>query len=178
MSLYERVPASYVEKLLVPARVAMPGPEHVAGAFALSVNSPYRPGPESLLELLNTPARVVPFMRTGDDTVLLLARLSIDWVEVEHRVDPTWVRPESVVAAREEQVQVRLLDGRRIEGLVAMDLPEHLNRISDFLNLPEDFFALRTRSSIVIVNKSRISGARLFESSPRPPADLGGSGPR
>ena len=165
---------AYIEKLLVPARIALPGPEHVTGAFAVSARSPYRPGPESLLELLNAPARVVPFTRSADDVVLLLSRLAIDWVEVDHRVDPTWVRSTSIVISREEQVQVRLLDGRRIEGLVTMDLPEHLNRISDFLNLPDDFFPLTTRSGIVLVNKSRISGARLFESSPRPPAEFAG----
>ena len=168
MSLNERAMPAYVEKLLVPARVALPGPEQVSGAFALSANSPLRPGPEPLLDLLNAPTRVVPFIRTADEVVLLLSRIAIDWVEVDRTVDPAWVRAASIVAAREEHVQVRMLDGRRIEGVVGMDLPEHLNRISDFLNLPEDFFSLATRSGIVLVNKARISGARLFESSPRP----------
>ncbi len=169
MSLNEPVVPSYVEKLLVPARIALPGPEHVAGAFALSANSPFRPGPEPLLDLLNAPTRVVPFIRTGDDVVLLLSRLAIDWVEVDRSVDPAWVRPANIVVAREEHVQVRMLDGRRIEGIVAMDLPDHLNRISDFLNLPEDFTPLVTRSGIILVNKSRIAAARLFETSPSPP---------
>jgi hypothetical protein len=169
MSLNESQVPAYVEKLLVPARIALPGPEQITGMFALSASSPFRPGPESLLDLLNAPTRVVPFIRTADDVVLLVSRLAIDWVEVDRTVDPTWVRPASIVAAREEHVHVRMLDGRRIEGYVTMDLPEHLNRISDFLNLPEDFAPLVTRSGIVLMNKARISGARLFESSPKPP---------
>lgn len=173
MSLHEPASPTYVEKLLVPARVTMPGPEQIAGDFALSAHSPLRPGPEPLLDLLNAPTRVVPFIRRADEGVLLLSRLAIDWVEVERAVDPTWVRAASIVQEREEHVQVRMLDGRRIEGVVAIDLPEHLNRISDFLNLPQDFISLGTRSGLVLVNKCRIAGARLFESSPKPLGDNG-----
>ena len=51
---------------------------------------------------------------------------------------------------------------------MTLDLPEHLNRISDFLNLPEDFFVLVRPRSILLLNKARLASARLFESSPRP----------
>jgi len=168
MSRNEAVVPSYIEKLLVPATVAVSGSEPYVGAFALCVHSPHRAGPESLLELLNSAARVVPFVRSGDDVVMLLARQAIEWVEIDHDIDPTWVRPRSYVDSREEQVHVQLLDGRRLEGKVTLDLPEHLNRISDFLNLPEDFFVLIRPRSILLLNKARLASARLFESSPRP----------
>ena len=97
MSRNEAVVPSYVEKLLIPAAVAVSGSEPFIGAFALCVHSPHRAGPESLLELLNSGARVVPFVRSGDDVVMLLARQAIEWVEIDHEVDPTWVRPRSYV---------------------------------------------------------------------------------
>ena len=105
--------------------------------------------------------------------MLLLSRDTIDWVEVEPRVDPAWVRPASFIVTRDEHVQVRTLDGRKIEGRVSMELPEHLNRISDFLNLPEAYFALVTRAGTLLINKSRVASVRLFASSPKPLADTG-----
>jgi hypothetical protein len=149
----------------------LPGSEHQAGTFALMPASPFRDGPESLLELLNANSHVVPFIRAADEAVILLSRATIDWVEVDGGVDPAWVRPTNFMVTREEQVQVRMLDGRKIEGRVSMELPEHLNRISDFLNTPEDFFPLATRVCTVLINKSRIASVRLFETSPKPPRD-------
>jgi hypothetical protein len=49
-----------------------------------------------------------------------------------------------------------------------MELPEHLNRISDFINQTDDFFPLATRSGVLLINKARIASLRLFESSPPP----------
>ncbi len=172
MSLPEPLgPQPYVDKLLVAACVMLPGPEPVEGAFALSPASRLRDGPESLLELLNGEARVVPFIRAADEVVLLLARDAIDWVDVGPRVDRSRVRPVTFMITREEHVQVRLLDGRKVEGRLAMELPEHLNRVSDFLNQPEDFFALTARAGTMLINKSRVAWVRLFEDSPPPPGE-------
>ena len=164
MGLPEPVPSPHVDKLLVPARVMLPGPEHVGGFFALAPATPFRDGPESLLELLNGGSRVVPFIRAADEAVLLLSRDTIDWIEVDAHVDPAWVRPATFMVTREEHVQVRMLDGRKIEGRVSMELPEHLNRISDYLNLPEDFFPLATRAGTMLINKARLTGSGAPES--------------
>ena len=163
----------FVDKVMLPARVLMPGLEQLIGSFALSPASPHHDGPESLLELLNAPSRVVPIIRESDEAVVLVSRLSIDWVEVGADAAPELIRPRNYMVTREEHVQVRLLNGRLVEGRVTMELPEHLNRVSDFLNLPEDFFPLATRSCTMLFNKTRIAGARLFHSSPRP---VGSSG--
>ena len=168
VGLPEPIPQSYVDKLLVPVRVMLPGPEHLGGCFALAPATPFRDGPEPLLELLNARSRVVPFIRAADAAVMLLSRETIDWVEVEVHVDPAWVRPATYMITREEHVQVRMLDGRKVEGRVSMELPENLNRISDFLNQDDDFFPLTTRAGTMLINKARISCLRLFESSPKP----------
>lgn len=161
-----------VDKLLLPARVILPGLEQLVGSFALSPASPFRDGPESLLELLNSPLRVLPILRESDDAVLLVSRLAIDWVEVAPQVDVEMIRPRAYLVTREEHVQVRLMNGRLVEGRVTMELPDHLNRMSDFLNLPDDFFPLTTRSTIMLFNKSRIAAARLFHASPRPVGEM------
>jgi len=103
-----------------------------------------------------------------DDAVMLLSRLAIDWIEVGADIQPSWVRPQNFVVTREELILVRLLDGRRLEGRVSIELPEHLNRVSDFLNLADDFFALATRSCTMLVNKWRVCAVRLYAHSPAP----------
>jgi hypothetical protein len=49
-----------------------------------------------------------------------------------------------------------------------MELPEMLNRASDFLNGEEDFFPLVTNHGIVLLNKQRVLYTRAYESSPLP----------
>jgi hypothetical protein len=158
----------YVQKIQVPVRVTQPGLEHTVGTLALAPQAQAHEGPETLLELLNGPLRMIPFIRGADQAVLLLTRLSIDWVEADAKVEPSWIRPRNARITREERVQLRLGDGRRIEGLLQVMLPGHLNRASDFLNAADDFFPLVTQSATVLVNKARVTGVRLFEVSPEP----------
>ena len=172
MGLNERIPAPYIDKLLVPARLMLPGADAVEGSFALSPATPFREGPESLLELLNSETRVVPFIRESDSVVMLLSRLAIEWAEVRRDVDPAWVHPETFIVTREEHVQVRMLGGHELEGSVSMELPDHLNRVSDFLNQAEDFFLLATRRATLLVNKARLASLRPLENSP-PPVSTG-----
>ena len=172
MGLPEHIPPSYLDKLLVPARVMLPGSGPLDGWFALSPATPFREGPESLLELLNSGVRVVPFIRDADDVVVLLSRDTIEWVEVGSEVDPAWVRPGSFIVTREEQVQVCMAGGQEFGGRVSLELPEHLNRVSDFLNQDDDFFPLAIERGTLLINKARLACLRLFESSP-PPASEG-----
>ena len=166
--------ANFVEKIRVPVRVHQPGLENVRGFFALSPQAQYHDGPETLLELLNSPMRVVPFIRGADEAVLLLTRASIECVEADADLDPAWIRSRAFLVTREERIQVRFDNGRRIEGLLQMELPEDLNRASDYINGPDDFFPLVTPGTTVLINKVRVSGVRLFEVSPMPQETLDG----
>jgi len=168
MAQPELIPPSYVDKNLLPVRVVLPAAELIEGVVALSPTSPFRPGPETLLDMLNSGQRVLPVIRNADGAVVLVSRLAIEWIEVDHGVDLDLVRPQPYLVTREERVQVRQLDGRLCEGLVTMELPEHMNRVSDFLNLPEDFFRLETRTGTMVFNKTRIAGVRLYETSMPP----------
>jgi hypothetical protein len=157
----------HIEKLLVPVRVVLGG-ESIVGSVSVAERAELRHGPETLLELLNTPKRVLPLLREQDQAIVLINRLGIEYVEPDSSVETTLVRPDNYLVTREERVEVRFLDGNSVEGRVEMELPEHINRASDFLNGPEDFFPLVTRNLTILVNKSRVSGTRVFESSPKP----------
>lgn len=160
--------AKYIEKLRIPVRVCQPGEEPVEGQFALCPQSPLHGGPETMLEMLNSGSRVVPFVRAADEAVLLLTRQSIDWVTAGDGVERALMCPPAFRFTREERIEVRFVDGRRIEGLIQMELPEDFSRASDFLNGSEEFYPLLTRNGIVLVNKVRVCETRVFDSAPVP----------
>lgn len=162
--------ADYIEKLRVAASVWLPGREPMAGWFALAPQAEFRLGPETLLERLNTHDRVIPFIRREDEATCLLVRLGIDWVRAANDVQPALVCPPQSLVAREEWVRVRFRGGAEVEGMLELELPETLNRATDFLNAPADFFPLLRQDGIVLVNKHRVLETRLYDRSPRPPS--------
>jgi hypothetical protein len=160
--------AEYVNKLKVAAEVSQPNEEPAEGLFSLAPTMRFRAGPETLLERLNAPDRVLPFQRRSDDSVVLYNRLEIAWVAAGAGVSSEQICPGTFHVTREEKVQIRLRDGGELEGLLRMEMPEHYNRASDFMNAEEDFFPLVTSRGIVLVNKRHVASMRLFESSPAP----------
>ena len=65
---------------------------------------------------------------------------------------------------------MRLDDGTMLDGVIQMELPEDLNRASDFLNGEGDFFPLVTLDGTVLINKSRMIDMQVFQESPLPVA--------
>ena len=164
--------AEYVHKLRAIAWVSEQGEDAVEGCFALNPHAQFHNGPETLLERLNSPDRVIPFQRREDDGVLLLNRLEMEWVLPSPNMPPELICPQTYQVTREERVHIRLKGGETMTGLLRMELPEWFNRASDFLNSPEHFFPLITERGIVLVNKLCVLSTRLYEASPEPVSDL------
>ena len=160
--------ARYIEKLQAAVRVSQTGEEPVDGWLSLSPQAEHHDGPETLLDLLNSSLRVLPLVRGEGQPVLLLMRTGVDWVMPAPDVARELVGPRTWRVTREERVEVRFLDGRRLEGLIQMELPDDLNRASDFLNGPDDFFALQTPFATLLVNKASVRDTLVYQSSPRP----------
>ncbi len=169
--------ARFIQKLRVAVRMWLPHESPMDGTLALGPQAEFHPGPETLLERLNTHDRVVPFHRERDAATLLLNRLDIEWVEPARGVPENLVWPPAWQVTREERVHLRLASGRELSGRILIELPEDLNRASDFLNAADDFFALVTPDGVRLVNKQRIIATRVFEHSPRPVTDLTGGEP-
>jgi len=158
----------YVEKLRVNVRISRAGQPVVEGRVSLSQHSAVRPGPETLLELLDPSAGFLPFERTADDAIVLLSRQDIQWVMAGPEVASDLVRPQPFRYTREERVRVTLRSGEDFEGLIQMELPEYLNRISDYLNGTERYFPLRTRRGTYLIHKAAVREIFLYEDSPLP----------
>jgi hypothetical protein len=163
--------AEYVHKLRAVAWVSDHGEEAIEGCFALTPQAQFHDGPETLLERLNSPDRVIPFERKDDRGVLLLNRLEIEWVRPASTMASELICPPTYQVTREERVSLRLRSGETMVGLLRMELPEWYNRASDFLNSPEHFFPLITEEGVVLVNKLCVMSTRLYEHSPEPVAE-------
>jgi hypothetical protein len=148
-----------IQKLRAPVRLSQPGEAPLDGYLCLLPDLDGRP--ETILELLNSTRRVIPFLRAVDDSVGLLTRLNIDWVVAGAQVDPEWIMPKRSPAMREQSVRLQFFDGRTMEGDVRWPSPGADIRLSDFLNDAADFYPLVTRVGILMVNKNRVRETRV-----------------
>jgi len=160
---------AYVQKIRVPVRVSQGGLPPIEGDLALGPQAEFHAGPETVLERLNTVSRVIPLQRAEDERTLLLNRSDIDWVAADPSVAASLICPPTYQVTHQESVELRLIGGASLEGQVQIELPEHLNRASDFMNGPEDFFPLLTPFGVLLVNKQRVSCFELHSASPSPP---------
>jgi len=151
----------YVRKHQAPVRVCLPGQDPIDGILSLAPDSPYHAGPQTILELLNSQVRAIPFVLQSSTDVLLLTRDNIDWAVAGSGVESSLMLSPPLAVTREENVLVTFSDGRAIDGLIQIELPEGMNRVSDFLNGPQDFFPLRTRIGTVFINKARVRDTRV-----------------
>jgi hypothetical protein len=158
---------AYVEKIRVPVQIAQLANEPLAGFLALAPRAQFHDGPETLLELMNAPRRVIP-VQLPDGETSLLQRDAIEWVTTDSGEAEHLVMPRNFLVTREEAVRVCLRNGQSIDGILRMELPEHLNRASDFLNASEDFFPLTRDTHTLLIHKSAVREVRLFDASPKP----------
>ena len=161
--------AQYIAKRRAPVRISQPGLDSFDAILSLAPHSRHHQGGETILELLNSGSRVIPLILPGEDSVLLATRLNLDWVMATDNVDPAFICPPTYWVTREERVQVTFTDGRSMDGVLQMELPPEINRPSDFLNGPEDFFPLVTRMGTLLVNKSRVRETRVIYCAPSLP---------
>lgn len=164
--------AEYVGKLRVPVRLQLPGAEALEGFLSVAPRSALYEGPETLYELLNSPQRVLPFILASDESVLLVMREHVEWVEAGENADPVLVSPRPYLVTREELVAVEWLDGTQLQGRIPMELPNDINRASDYMNSDDDYFPLVMESGTMLVNKLQLRAVRIFSASPRPTARI------
>jgi hypothetical protein len=149
-------PGAFKYRLPVTLSVA-DGPP-VAGWLSLSRRTDASQGPQTLLERLNEPVSVLPVVH--GDVTHLVNRMLIEWAEPAPGVDAALIGPPSVVT-REEYASVWVRSGRKLDGIIGMEMPEGFNRTSDFINSEDEFFILRCRDRTLLVNKRRVRELRI-----------------
>ena len=162
----------YVEKIRVPVRLSQPNLDPRDGCFLLFPRQGDENRPETLVELLNSERLVVPFILSGDSTVLLLSRKNIDWVMVSPSVEMGLVLPPGLEWNRTQRAELRFMDEARVEAMLGWSTERTAQRLSDHLNCCDRFVASLASFGTLIWNKHRIREVRILEakSATNPPS--------
>ncbi|NOT33525.1 MAG: hypothetical protein HOP12_05060 [Candidatus Eisenbacteria bacterium] len=158
----------FVSKIRVPVRVSRANEPPLDAVICLAPSAPVHSGPETILERLNAPDRVVPLEPVQGDAIMLVSRHDLEWVAPRPGVDLKLIGPATFRVTHQERVHVRMCSGERLEGVIQMELPDGYNRVSDFLNESDDFFPFATADGVMLVNKFAVREVALFEPSPLP----------
>ena len=123
-------------------------------------------GEQTLLDKLNDDYPWLPLSGPEGGSTRIVNRAQIVTVEPDGGLTPELVRRENSPVFRREQVTIELPEARCLTGKIAMDLPDEFSRVSDFLNFPQNFFAVETEEGPVLVAKAHVLSLTPHE---RPP---------
>lgn len=153
-----------IPKRRVPVRLRLSGGERLEGRVFLDYIDPIHRGEQAILDLLNNDSPWFPI--ETDEGVQVVNRARVLLVEPVEGVSPGLVRKESTPVFRRERVSLRTGQGIVLDGRIAMDLPDEFSRVSDFLNFPEEFFAVETETGPVLVGKRHVTALTPHEEPP------------
>ncbi len=155
-----------IPKRQVAVRVRLVGGEERRGVVFLDFIDVIHRGEQTLLDKFNDDYAWFPFLRADGSGVEILFRDLVTQVEPDQGISAELVRKENSPVFRLESVALEVVDGRRLEGRIAMDLPDEFSRVSDFLNFPQNFFALETREGPILVSKRHVKSLVPHEEPP------------
>jgi len=136
-------------------RLLVGAPRKVVGLF-LNERAQSREGAERPSDLLNGPGDFLPAIESPRHVVLLQKdAIMVPTVAAEAEFPPEEMLPGETSAGSGAGVEAEIIlqDGTEIRGAVVFAMPEGKNRLLDFLNLPEPFFAVRDGEVARLVNK-------------------------
>lgn len=144
-----------VPKRRLPVEIVLPGGERRNVNVFLSEYAVDHAGAERLSDILNGAGNFIPAVDTASDRVAFFNRTAIAYA----RVATTEERDESddLNIPTEFPVEVTLLDGKKVAGLVSFILPPDRARLVDFLNSPQPFFRLLQQDAVALVNKLHVA---------------------
>jgi hypothetical protein len=104
------------------------------------------------------PAPFIPAQDAGSGLMTFLHRASIAVARVAAAEEPA---DASFTIPTEHEVEITLVDGSCVTGLVAYVAPESRERLVDFLNRPEPFFRLLERDGVALVGRAHVARVAL-----------------
>ena len=119
--------------------------------FFLGHQCESHPGPETMLDVLNSGRSFVPIEDILMNEVLLIGKTRIVYLEL----------PEAGAVAQGKELEelpvtVELVNGETLRGSFLTDLPPESRRASDYLNLMPQYICLQSNPKWVVINKSYV----------------------
>jgi hypothetical protein len=146
-----------VPKHRVEVEVVLPGGARRQVAVFLSEFAPNHRGAERLSDLLNGSQDFFPALDAERDEMTFLNRAGIAVARVaeQHGRDVT----AEFTLPSEHEVEITLVDGNVLQGLVSFVLPPERSRLIDFLNDSPPFFDLHLldENRVALVNKRHVA---------------------
>ncbi|PTL80897.1 hypothetical protein [Vitiosangium sp. GDMCC 1.1324] len=145
-----------VPKRRVAAQFVLPGGASREVAVFLAEAAPGHTGGERLSDLLNNSgSQFIPALdaETNAMTFVHCENLALARVAAEH--EPNVV--DQFTIPTEHEVEVRLVDGQKLHGLITYVLPEAHSRLTDYLNSAPPFIPVLEGERVALVNKRHVA---------------------
>src|SRR5213082_2286369 len=142
-----------VEKLLRAVHVVLTDGRRLDGELFLAERTRAHTGPEEPIDLLNEDAPFFPFF-LNEQEVLLVAKQHVSRVETAAPDgDPSSEMPDGAMA-----VEITLIDGSAISGVVPLEKRGEQTRLLDFLNgYAKRFIPVFWGEQVCLVNRLLIA---------------------
>ena len=150
----------HVPKRRVPIDLFAPGGEHRSVTVFLSEFAPGHLGAERFSDVLAREEAFFPALDHTTDRMTFVNRAGVALARVPRALEEGGA--DDVTIPTEHEVEVTLLDGEAVRGVVSYVLPPEQSRAVDFLNGPALFFRLLVSGDeVVLVNKQHVARVAL-----------------
>jgi hypothetical protein len=119
-------------------------------------------GPERLSDLLSGHELFLVAIDPSSNEVLFVCRHDIEQLQVAASLEA--LPPEEEADAQEHALEISLLGGRKVKGLVRYARPPDHARVLDFLNEVAPFLLVTQGDMVVFVNKGQVRSIAMSKS--------------
>jgi hypothetical protein len=130
----------------------------VRGAVFLRLYEAHHSGHQRVGELLNEEPSFIPVRTDQGGFLLNTARIAVARIRADSEAD------ELMMLGKQYPVRVRTVQGKEIEGVVCVNLPEEFSRVKDYFNQPVRFFAILQPGFVTYINRQSILSVLSIES--------------
>jgi hypothetical protein len=154
-----------VEELRVPKRrvaveVVLPSGVARRVSVFLAEAAPDHEGAERVSDLLNGGADFFPAYDEQCGAMTFLNRESVALARVARELEQD--ASDDIAVPTEHEVEITLVDGTRLQGVVSYLLPPERSRLGDFLNQSAPFFRLVERDFVTLVRRAQVARVALL----------------
>jgi hypothetical protein len=147
-----------IPKRRVAAQFVLPGGSSREVAVFLSEAAPGHnlPGGERLSDLLNgSGSQFIPAVDAETNAMTFVHCENLALARVAAELEPNAV--DQFTIPTEHEVEVRMMDGTRLRGLITYVLPEAHSRLTDYLNSSPPFIPLLEGEKVALINKRHVA---------------------